>query len=461
MDTGLSDNNFVRANGPNILMIMSDQHRADWMGCAGANWVKTPNLNHLAQTGMRFTNTACNAPVCAPSRAALASGLRCSSVNVLTNNDLYPLSVPTYYQVLRAAGYRTGCVGKTDLHKRDHWEGIHGNRPLMYHLGFADPMETEGKMSGASFAPQAVCPYTYYLVQKRLARTFHEDYSRRHPVWFSGDSVMPLNCYHDDFVGRNACRYLQDVSDEVPWHYFVSFVGPHNPWDAPEEYSQRYDSSDMPADCAIEDPMEGKPEKYRLKSEKHSRGLTEEGLAGAMLHYSGMITLIDDYVGKFKEVLKERGMLDNTVIIYCSDHGEMMGDHGLFAKSVYYEQAIRVPVIISGPSVITGESDALVQLYDLAPTILELAGVDSPFPMESSSLVPLLRGETDHHREYQISELRGSRMLYDGYYKFVEHDVDRNELYDLQEDPDEVENLTERKPKKAGQMQSYLRELLK
>ena len=452
----------VRSDGPNILLIMSDQHRADWLGCAGADWVRTPNIDQLAKRGVRFTMATCDSPVCAPSRSALASGQRCSTIGVLSNHDLYPVDVPTYYQVLRAAGYRVGCVGKTDLHKIDHWEGAQGNRPIMYHLGFTDPMETEGKQSAGRYAMQGVCPYTHYLVENGLAKIFYEDYESRRQIWSSGDSALPLHAYHDDFVGRNACRFLQTVTDETPWHYFVSFVGPHNPWDAPKEYSSRYRPEDMPAERAIQDQMEDKPQIHRARHDEHSRDLTRERLASAMLHYSGMVSLIDDYVGSFVGILKERGLYRDTVIIYSSDHGEMMGDHGMFAKSTYFEQALRIPLLIAGPAIKTREpTDALVQLSDLAPTILELAGLGCPGNPQGQSLVPVLRGEAENARECQVSELADSRMLFDGRYKLAEHDNDQGELYDLKEDPCELRNLSRDDRAKTSEMRKRLHRLLK
>lgn len=456
----MDEDDFVRAGGPNILMVMSDQHRADWLGCAGAGWVRTPNIDALAKRGVRFSRAVCNSPLCAPSRSALASGLRCSSVRVLANSDLYPLEIPTYYQLLRAAGYRVGCVGKTDLHKRDHWEGANGDRPIMYHLGFTDPTETEGKQSAARYAPGAVCPYTRHLVERGLAQTFHDDYRSR--GYLPGrDSVLPLDAYHDDFVGRKACEFLEKVDMETPWHYFVSFVGPHAPWDAPSEYSRKYDPAHMPAADAIVDPMEGKPKRMSDAHDRHSGLLTRETLAEAMRQYAGMITLIDDYVGRFVDILEERGQLDNTVIVYTSDHGEMMGDHGLFGKSVYYEAALRVPLVFAGPGIRAGgDCDALVHLNDSTPALLELAGLRIPPEMQSSSLVPLLQGGQRELHDCQVSELRGSRMIFDGRFKYVEHDGDVDELYDLRADPKEVRNIAMSEDRTARRMREELHKIV-
>ncbi len=447
----------IRGKGPNILMVMSDQHRADWMGCARADWVKTPNLDALAERGVRFTNAVCNSPVCAPSRAALASGLRCSEVGVLGNNDLYPYHVPTYYQHLRRAGYRVGCVGKTDLHKRDHWEGRNGDRPLMYHFGFTDPTETEGKQSAARDFGEPVCPYQHYLTDRDLFQTFVDDYAHRdaQPACYAADSALPLAAFHDAWIGRVACEFLESVPDESPWHYFVSFVGPHNPWDPPAEYGDMYRDAPMPD--AIQDAMDGKPQFERKRQGRESKGLTPDALAETMRKYAGMTTLNDHYIGQFVEVLERRGMLENTVIMYTADHGEMMGDHGLFHKSVYYESAVKVPLIACGPGITArGESDALVEMFDLAPTALELASAESLPDASARSLMPLLRGETDSHREYQLSELSHSRMVCDGRYKFVERPRDIDQLYDLAEDPNELTDLAEDDTARASEMREML-----
>ncbi|MGD8239744.1 MAG: sulfatase-like hydrolase/transferase [Armatimonadota bacterium] len=451
----------IRGQGPNILMVMSDQHRADWMGCAGADWVQTPNLDALAQRGVRFANAICNSPVCAPSRAALASGLRCSDVGVLGNSHLYPYHVPTYYQALRLAGYRVGCVGKTDLHKRDHWEGRNGDRPLMYHFGFTDPTETEGKQSAARDYGKPVCPYQHYLTERGLFETFAQDYASRgkHPACYAADSALPLEAFHDAWIGQRACEFLETVSDESPWHYFVSFVGPHNPWDPPKQYGDMYRGAAMPS--AIQDPLQDKPRFHGKRQERESRGLTPETLAETMRKYAGMTTLNDYYVGQFVGTLERRGMLDNTVIMYTADHGEMMGDHGLFHKSVYYEAALKVPLIVCGPGIAArGDSDALVEMFDLAPTALELAKAEPLPDIAARSLMPVLRGETETHREHQLSELGKSRMVSDGRYKFVERPGDLDQLYDLSEDPAELANLAEKESDRVSAMRRMLEDEL-
>jgi choline-sulfatase len=152
---------------PNVLFIMSDQHRFDYLGCAGADFVQTPNLDRIAARGVRLTQCTTNSPVCAPSRIALATGLQPYRLGALDNNSFLPGSAPTHYQHFRDHGYRVGCVGKLDLAKPDKYNGRYGDRPCIYGWGFTHPEECEGKMH-AGLSPTPVGPYTYFLQERGL-----------------------------------------------------------------------------------------------------------------------------------------------------------------------------------------------------------------------------------------------------------------------------------------------------
>ena len=244
---------------PNILFIVDDQHRHDYLGAAGADFLRTPHLDRLAAAGVRFTQCTTNAPVCAPARIGLASGLQPSRLGCLDNSGRLPLGTTTYYQRLRDAGYRVGCVGKLDLRKSDGYNGRYGDRPYVYSWGFTDPEECEGKMHAGS-SPTPIGPYTHYLAAKGQLATFHQDYRQRAAAGWSTDcrdSPLDSADFEDAYIGRRAAEWIAHVPDDFPWHYFVSFVGPHDPFDPPIEYGDRYRDATMPP--AIDDSLAGKP----------------------------------------------------------------------------------------------------------------------------------------------------------------------------------------------------------
>jgi arylsulfatase A-like enzyme len=452
---------------------MTDQHRAEWMSCAGTDYVDTPNIDFIAERGLRFTRASCTSPLCAPSRCSLAGGVYPHRLGVMENARNFPAGHPTYYQKLREAGYRVGVVGKTDLHKADHFLGANGDLPIMYHLGFTDAHQTEGKMNAAMPKQhlsrfdldnfELAGPYQAYLQQKGALERFVLDYKKRSglPVSYAEPSALDSGDFHDSYIGMKACEFLEQVSEESPWHYFVSFVGPHDPWDAPAEYVKRFEDREYPE--SIADSLEGKPHWVQKKAAKHGKGLTDEQLNRVKQHYAGAIKLLDDWIGRILDVLKRRGQLDNTVIMFCADHGEMLGDHGLLQKQVMYEGALRVPLIVSAPGQMRfGATDTLVELVDLYPTILQLAGAPcDESALDGKSFAPIIYGEKETHKAYQISELQHTSMIFDGKYKLIHSVNDSSELYDLESDPQELRNVYETSPDVVGRLNKQLKQLLK
>ncbi len=444
-----------RDSRPNILCIMDDQHRFDYLGCAGADFIHTPNLDRLVERGIRFTQCITNCPVCAPARIGLASGLQPFRLGSLDNGSFLPLSVPTYYQRLRDHGYRVGCVGKLDLAKPDHYNGRFGDRPYAYAWGFTHPEECEGKMHAGS-SPTPIGPYTNYLEEKGLLQRFYEDYGQRRVkgwnVGVSYDSVLETEDFEDAYIGRRAAEWIEWVPDDFPWHYFVSFVGPHDPFDPPTDYAERYRKADMPE--AIHDTLEGKP---RWLDDRYSAPDPEE-IAVTRRQYCGAIELIDDHIGLILDALERRGMMDNTYIIFSSDHGEMLGDHGFYTKSIPYEPAVRVPLIVSGPGIEGGRvSDALIELIDINPTICELAGIQPRENTDARSFSSILQGESTMHRTEAISCIRNFRLIRTDSYKLIQNYNDTTELYNLEEDPQELNNVAEECPDVVGKLTSRLR----
>ena len=442
---------------PNLLFIMDDQHRHDYLGSAGAYFLQTPNLDRLAARGVRFSQCTTNAPVCAPARIGLASGLQPGRLGCLGNAGILPPDTTTYYQRLRDSGYRVGCVGKLDLRKTDGYNGRYGDRPCAYSWGFTHPEECEGKMH-AGFSATPVGPYTHYLQGKGQLQTFHEDYMQRSASsWVADcrDSTLTTEDFEDSYIGRRAAAWIENAPDDFPWHYFVSFVGPHDPYDPPAEYGERYRDASMPP--AVFDTLEGKPEWIKKRVED----LSPEKVAETRRQYCAATELIDDQVGLILAALEKRGQLDNTYIVFASDHGELLGDHGLYTKSAAYEASLRVPLIIAGPDIEGGRvSDALCELIDLNATLCEFACLEPQTGIDARSLVPVLREESDTHRAETVAALQNFRCIRTATHKYIQNYNDIDELYDLAKDPDELHNIAGDSPELVADCSRRLRQRL-
>ncbi|MHC5037888.1 MAG: sulfatase family protein [Planctomycetota bacterium] len=445
-----------KTSQPNILFLMDDQHRFDYLGAAGASFLATPNLDRLAGQGVHFTHCMTNSPVCAPARIGLATGNQPARLGALDNASYLPNGARTYMQRLRDHGYRVGGIGKIDLAKPDPYNGRYGDRPCVYGWGFTHPEECEGKMHAGNH-PEPIGPYTHYLQERGLLQAFHEDYrSRSEKGWIKGvshDSVLPAEAFEDIYIGRRAVQWIETIPSDFPWHLFVSFVGPHDPFDPPKEYAERYRRAEVPG--PIPPAVGRKP----VLHERLSVPMEPEEIAVTRRQYCGLITLIDDQVGRILEALERRGMRENTIIVFTSDHGEMLGDHGLYTKCVAFEPSLRVPLIIAGPKIAGGRrSDALVELIDVNPTICELAGLPPQENIDALSLAPLLRGETAEHRTETISAFRNFRCIRTARYKLVQNYNDMMELYDLEKDPHETVNLAEGEPEIVLRLARRMRE---
>jgi arylsulfatase len=471
------------AGRPNILFVMDDQHRFDWLGSAGADWVYTPNLDRLASRGLQFDSFFTNAPLCVPARIALATGLLPTRTGMVDNQSWLPGSLTTYYQRLRDAGYVVGCVGKLHMNHKADPQVPDGAAPRCYTWGFTHPEEHEGKCeAGLVAGPTGI--YTTMLADRGRLGDFVEDYRQRQRIgWHRAcaDSVLPTELFQDYWTGSRAVDWLQQVRSDQPWHLFVSFGGPHDPFDPPLEFAETYRDADMPE--PIHDDLAGKPALQHHhrdvrpyfpgntpRATLRSAGIDRDATAGrapespetvreCRRQYAACIAVVDDRVGALLQVLEDRGMADDTVVIFTSDHGEMIGDHGLWRKRLMYEPAIHVPLLMAGPGVPTGErTSALVELMDLNPTICSLAGLpDLGNRSDALSFAPLLSGAATEHRDAVVSYLwpyMSCVRTYD--HKLVQTTNDRFELYDLHADPTELHNLIDQEPELAETLGAQL-----
>ena len=415
-----------RAKRPNILFFFPDQHRYDWLGTTPGLNVRTPNLDKLAADGVRFTRAFCASPLCAPSRACLAAGKEYDRCRVLSNRIDYPIEQTTFYSFLRESGYHVMGCGKFDLHKGSRIWGIDGKH-LLKEWGFSDGIDNGGKWDAAGAASQGIDePYTAYLRKRGLLDAHLADFQQRRKVGRGAVFATPLpdDAYCDNYAANNGLQLIKNSPQDKPWFLQINFPGPHAPWDITESMEPLYEGVDFPV------PNGGKE-------------LSPEEYVAVRRNYSAMVTNIDRWLGVYLEELEKRGELDNTLIVYSSDHGEMLGDHNTWGKSRPYEPSVGVPLTVWGPSVEKGVvSDALVSVMDLAATFLEYASLQRPSDMDSLSLKPLLEGKTQIHRACVLSGLQPWRMVFDGRYKLIKgFESDSPVLFDLQEDPLENNNI--------------------
>ena len=433
---------------PNILFFFPDQHRFDWLGANPAVPVRTPNLDGLAARGARFANAICPSPLCAPSRACLASGKEYDRCRVADNGDDYPLDQLTFYTLLRDAsgsdakdgGYHVAGCGKFDLAKAMHDWGVDGKR-LLKEWGFSDGVDNEGKWDGVNAgAGEPKGPYLAWLHRNGLAGAHVEDFQRRrsNPV-ATFPTPLPEEAYCDNWAARVGLDLMRGFPRDKPWFLQVNFPGPHDPWDITEE---------MEKSCrhlkGFPQPVESK----RFAPEEHLR---------ARQNYSAMVENIDRWVGVYVEGLRRRGELEDTLIVYSSDHGEMLGDHDLWGKNQPYHPSVAVPLIVVGPGVEPGQViDAPTEILDLTATFLDYAGVARPGDMDSRSLRPVLEGRTDRVRECALSGLGDWRMAMDGRHKLVRREGGEPWLFDMRKDPRETHNLAAHEPEIVARLRRQM-----
>jgi arylsulfatase len=420
---------------PNFLFFFPDQQRPDWLGFNSELDIHTPVLDRLAERGVRFTEAVTPSPLCAPARACLASGRSYENCRVPDNHSDYPLDMPTYYQVLRDAGYRVAGVGKFDLHKDTSdpanldWH-LDGSR-LLDEWGFTEGIDNEGKIDGSSSyrstgGPRG--PYLKFLADRGLAEAYVQEHAEQRKKLGAYTTALPDDAYCDNWIAENGKSFIRGFPIDTPWHLVVNFTGPHGPMDVTERMRK-----------TVEDRTYPPP----LENDTHS----PDDLLRNRQNYVAMIENIDRLMGEMIEEVEKRGELDNTIIIYSSDHGEMLGDFGRFGKNIWRFASAHIPLVISGLGMTEGkETEALVDLTDVTATILDYSGCGSLPEMHGQSLRPVLEEKCDTHREVVVSGLQPWMMVYDGRYKLVEEDGQAPRLFDRNEDPMEMKDIAEENP---------------
>lgn len=435
---------------PNIILIMTDQQRADTIRAFGYPYMITPNMDSLVKGGTAFRQAYCPGATCIASRAAMFTGMYPHNTGVYSFDDWSHHY--TWVEDLRKNGYY--CVNLGKMHCS----------PTYAENGFDErrAVENEASLFFERHIPQD--EWGNFLMDHGIRRP-----TERHkhvPEWMDLYNAFEFDYeerFHADYyVGNMTCTWLDNWDTFKPLFLQIGFPGPHEPYDPPKRYLDLYRDVQTPEAVYAEGEIEEKPPQHRAlrnhflttktaESKIDIEKAAKEDVARMRRHYYANITMIDDWIGKILGKLKEKGMLENSIVIFTSDHGDNLGDHRMSYKWLMYDTITNVPLIIKdfrkADEAQERKTDGLVSLMDIGPTILQYAGAQIPSCMEGKSLKGYLENEEDlPEQEYVFSEDNYLIMIRSRDYKMVYYiDQTYGELYDLRKDPAELKNLFEAK----------------
>ena len=417
-------------NKPNFLIIMSDEHSAQYSSVYGHPIIKTPNMDKIAKQGMTFTNNFCNSPLCVPSRASFMTGQYVSNNEIWDNTKSMPSDKITWPYILRNNGYEAVLSGKMHLIGQDNLHGFERNLSFDPHIG--EPLPHYSWDEGITKSTQ---PWNH--------------------IDEAGVGTSPM-IEADNKIEKESLTFLSDKNrHNNPFALCVGFIAPHFPFKVPEKYFNQY----FPDNILMPDPPKG----HLSQLSNHSNRLREMfgldhdwdeiQIRKSIAAYYGLCTFLDEKIGNLINALKNNNLFDNTIIIYTSDHGDMLGEHGLWRKMSFYDQSVRVPLQILGPKFIMGKIDKPVSNLDLFPTILDAANIDlEQYEYDGQSLIRALKNkDEDYLNDYVISEYfaHGTEnpigMVQKNDWKLIyEHgQIPKIELFNIKNDPNEYYNLSE------------------
>ncbi len=423
------------AEPPNILFLFPDQLRADFLGCYGASFVSTPHIDALSEGGVRFERAYSGHPLCVPARVGLLTGLHALRTGVLDNGqflrpDYEACGYSLWPEMLAEAGYYTAAIGKMHFYP---WDA---------RMGFQYRVIAEDKRW-----IHIRDDYYHFLKQHSLVKLHGNEHEGYYANRGAVVSRIPWECSVDHFVGQEACRFIREHATEEPFAMMVGFPGPHCPYDPTPEYLDRVSPGDMPA--AVPEVPGDTPQlrsnniagnleawngvDYTVFTDAHKRKIRA--------HYAALVEQIDHEVGEIMAALRERGVLENTLIVFAADHGDSLGDHNLIGKGHYYESSIHVPLIVRQPGAVAGGTcNQLVALTDLTATLLQSAGVAVPGHMDARPLPGLATSRAGDGRDHLVGAITGGWMIDDGSWRLARYSTGETTLYDRAEDPDEQQN---------------------
>ncbi|MGI9465452.1 MAG: choline-sulfatase [Aestuariivirgaceae bacterium] len=426
----------MASSPPNIVLIMADQLAPQFTGAYGHRLVKTPHMAALAARGTRFDAAYCNAPLCAPSRFSFMSGQLVTRIAAYDNASEFPAAIPTFAHYLRSMGYRTCLSGKM------HFVG-----PDQMH-GFDERVTTDIYPSDYAWTPD------WELPDERIDKWYHNMDSVRE----AGIAATTFQIDYDEEVAFFARRKIFDYAREgaAPFCLVASFIHPHDPYVARQDWWDLYDPGeiDMPDLVLDRTDQDGFSQRLMDGIEASTVAVTDDQIRNARHAYYANTSYFDSKVGELVATLKEAELFDNTIVMVTADHGDMLGERGLWYKMNFFEHSARVPLIMAGPGIAEGTVPNACSLVDILPTMIDIAattGAKKPAlgqPIDGRSLLPAAIGQADDSDE-AIGEYCAEMtshpvfMIRRGRYKYIHCDVDPPMLFDLAADPGERINLAD------------------
>ena len=502
---------------PNVLFIITDQHRADHVGFGGNGVVRTPHLDALAARSTVFDRAYVANPVCMPNRSSIMTGRMPSAHGVIFNDRSLSPDATTFVGQLRDNGYRTALIGKSHLQhgmSREAVVDLPGDPALRtpWAEGWDTIEHRERYESGDTPDPEDFYGFEHieltlghgalsggHHYQWALDRgatheqlvsggQYDSDVPRRSPLWWQiHEASLPSGAYSTTFVTERTIDFIEHAAsadDDEPWMVWCSFPDPHHPLSPPSPWLDRHHPDDMVLPATFDDPGEGWPPHLKflrdLQPDDHDFvrpwGPTPEQARAALAATYGMIEFVDDGVGRILATLDRLDLADDTIVIFTSDHGDMMGDHGLILKGVmHFQGCLRVPLAIHVPGNEPGRTDSLASSLDLAQTVLDLCEAGAYQGVQGHSLRPVLDDPTASVRntvliedDFPPVEGRGqlmplkTRTVISDLGRYTRYSNGFEQLFDLAVDPDELIDLTEhdRDPDRRAQAITQLADAL-
>lgn len=439
---------------PNILFIFADQHRHNVMGCAGHELVSTPNLDGLAKQGLRFSEAWCQSPICQPSRASIITGRYVHELGVIHNTGGFDPEWPTVMKQLQTAGYETATIGKTHYHEsyqppeEDGAIDMRAYSPFVESFGWDYVLEEYDKYLHVE--DRLRTPYTDYLAEQEILDIYRDQirgvFRLTDSHWRGETSVVDQEHDLTSFLTAQAKNWLKQRDSQRPFFLKLAFVQPHVPLIDDPRWAEFYADAtislpDLTPPKAVNDTWASYLE--QLNSHSQVQVMDDDFVRNGIRHYLGMVSLVDQKIGELLDTLKSLRQLDNTWVIYTSDHGEMLGEHRLWAKMNFYRGSVQVPLIIVPPGGMQPHVDpSLVELTDITATLAAIGGAAAPAGCRGQSLLPALT-EPQAGRELLHARLGNYAAIRSATHRLTMHLKSGTacELFDLKNDPAEQANL--------------------